>query len=85
MNSTLKLTASVCIPTYQREADLIETIEAAIKAQPLEIIVVDQTHDHDTTTIIRLNNFVDENKVTRTWFSRYGVIVTAKEKYVNDD
>jgi hypothetical protein len=30
-------------------------------------------------------NFVDENKVTRTWFSRYGVIVTAKEKYVNDD
>ncbi len=30
-------------------------------------------------------NFVDDNKVTRTWFSRYGVIVTAKEKYVNDD
>lgn len=63
MNSTLKLTASVCIPTYQREADLIETIEAAIKAQPLEIIVVDQTHDHDEMTIIRLNNFVDEGKI----------------------
>ncbi len=30
-------------------------------------------------------NFVDENKVTRTWFSRYGVIVTAKEKYINSD
>jgi len=30
-------------------------------------------------------NFVDDNNVTRTWFSRYGVIVTAKEKYINDD
>jgi hypothetical protein len=30
-------------------------------------------------------NFVDKNKVTRTWFSRYGRILTAKEKYENDD
>jgi GT2 family glycosyltransferase len=40
---------SVAIPTYGRDAVLVETITAllSLNPPPPELIVVDQTHQHD--------------------------------------
>jgi GT2 family glycosyltransferase len=49
-------TLTVAIPTYRREKVLIDTIEdlLALAPIPLEILIVDQTEQHDTSTEARL-------------------------------
>jgi GT2 family glycosyltransferase len=46
---------SVAIPTYQRELVLISTVEAVLEQDPEELLVVDQTreHDHEVAAALR--------------------------------
>ena len=57
---------SVVIPTYQREQVLLDTIQYLLNLQqpPAEIIVVDQTGDHEVSTQEQLNQW-DKNKEIR--------------------
>jgi len=46
------VTATLAIPTYNRESVLLDTLRSALKLKPkpLEILVIDQTPKHDKTT-----------------------------------
>jgi glycosyltransferase involved in cell wall biosynthesis len=52
-------TISVCIPTYGRDAVLIDTIESLLRLEPTaeEILVVDQSESHDDATGQRLDDW----------------------------
>jgi len=56
---------SVVVPTYGRERVLVETIEAVLTQEPppLEIIVVDQTAEHEAATEETLRRLADEKKI----------------------
>ena len=47
---------TIVIPTYGRDRVLVETIESllALESQPSEILIVDQTKEHDASTSQRL-------------------------------
>jgi GT2 family glycosyltransferase len=53
-----KLTVALAIPTYNREDVLVNTVKSALSLQPApdEILVVDQTAEHDETTKRFLND-----------------------------
>ena len=50
---------TIAIPTYRREAVLVETIARilALDGRPEEILVIDQTEDHDLDVMARLENW----------------------------
>lgn len=56
---------SVIIPTFRREAVLIETIKYlhGLSPAPSEILIVDQTVDHDQSTISMLEKFSDDGSI----------------------
>jgi GT2 family glycosyltransferase len=58
--NTRSLPVSVVIPTYRREAVLVESVEAllALEAPPAEIVLVDQTEAHEPQTEARLGALV---------------------------
>jgi len=64
VSSTVPL--SVVIPTYRREQVLLNTIQYLLNLQPppAEIIVVDQTGDHEVSTHAQLNQW-GKNKEIR--------------------
>src|SRR5205085_4668716 len=47
---------SVVIPTYQREGVLLDTIDYLLRLEPppAEILIVDQTPEHERETALRL-------------------------------
>lgn len=61
---------SVIIPTYKRERVLLETIRhvLALDPPPDELIVVDQTLDHETETTESLRNWEEEGTIR--WIRR---------------
>lgn len=61
-----KVPLSVVIPTYRREQVLLDTIQylRSLQAPPAEIIVVDQTGDHEVSIQEQLNQW-DRNKEIR--------------------
>jgi GT2 family glycosyltransferase len=56
---------SVVIPTYQREQVLIDTIEylSQLSPAPAEILVIDQTHNHESGTQNKLAGFQRDGKI----------------------
>lgn len=56
---------SVVIPTYRRETILIETISQLLKLQPgaSEILVIDQTEEHEAETQRRLEVWNQEHRI----------------------
>ena len=56
---------SVIIPTYKREQVLLETIEHILRLEPspAEIIVIDQTREHDPRTSAALTDLVENKKI----------------------
>ncbi len=56
---------AVAIPTFGREAVLIETLEylLGMSRLPTEVIVVDQTSNHEAATILRLNEMVEKGSI----------------------
>lgn len=59
---------SIIIPTYNRERVLCETLSSLMEnirtcGESFEVIVVDQTKQHEDTTISFLNKLVEENKI----------------------
>jgi GT2 family glycosyltransferase len=63
---------SVVIPTYQRERVLVETIDHLLKLQsgPAEILVVDQTVEHNPDTKLRLSELDSTGKIRWLRLSR---------------
>jgi GT2 family glycosyltransferase len=62
------LTLSIVIPTYRREAVLLDTIESLVKVMGnadgcLEILIVDQTEFHDPATDQRLEAWDQSGKI----------------------
>ncbi len=59
------LTVAVAIPTYQREEVLLETIEQVLAQEPPadEILVIDQTPDHEPSTVARLTAWQNLGKI----------------------
>src|SRR5512134_3333638 len=66
MGLVKKSLVSVVIPTYRREQVLLDTIQylRSLQAPPAEIIVVDQTRDHEVSIQEQLNQW-DRNKEIR--------------------
>ncbi len=60
-----KLTTSLVIPTYNREEVLINTLQSAfaLKPAPDEILVVDQTLEHEKTTERALKKMDQEGRI----------------------
>lgn len=56
---------SIVIPTYQRESVLLETVRHLLNQETLanEIIIVDQTLDHDPSTAMCLQKWHDEGVI----------------------
>jgi len=61
----LVLPVSVAIPTYRRERVLLETLDylLALELAPAEIIVVDQTLDHEAATTERLSSLDSKGRI----------------------
>ena len=57
MPANLKTGVSIVIPTFGREEVLCETVARAAELEPEEILVVDQTRDHQPATLERLHRF----------------------------
>lgn len=59
------LPISVAIPTYRREKVLLETLDylLALDSAPAEIIVVDQTLEHETATAQKLASLDSEGRI----------------------
>lgn len=66
---------TVVIPTYGREQVLIDSVCAllALETAPGEILLVDQTPDHDPETLSQLNQWESEGVVERITFSPPGI------------
>ena len=64
---SLPLSLSVVIPTYRREKVLLNTISALCKSEPqaAELIVVDQTRDHERETINQLLDWESRGVIKR--------------------
>jgi glycosyltransferase involved in cell wall biosynthesis len=60
----MKLT--VVIPTYNREQVLLDTLDQllALDCRADEILVIDQTPEHQAETNVRLKQLANENKIT---------------------
>ena len=54
---------SVAIPTYQREQILLDTINCLLRQEPSEIVLVDQTRNHEPTTELALTQLDREEKI----------------------
>lgn len=65
MSQFQNLPLSVVIPTYQRENILLTTIEflTELLSAPIEILVVDQTSDHEPATEKRLSQLQESGKI----------------------
>ena len=65
-----KLPVSIIIPTYRREKVLLDTVEflLALDARASEIILIDQTSDHENTTSERLAKWHVEGLIR--WIQR---------------
>ena len=59
------LPLTIAIPTYRREQVLIETIESLLALDPraAEILVLDQTADHEPQTEVMLRKWNEEGQV----------------------
>lgn len=53
-SSMVEAPLSVVIPTYGRDAVLVETIESVLSLNPHEVLVIDQTSSHEAATLARL-------------------------------
>jgi GT2 family glycosyltransferase len=53
------------IPTYRREQVLLDTIEFLLRLEPApaEILVVDQTEEHEAATVLRLETLEREGRI----------------------
>jgi GT2 family glycosyltransferase len=62
---TAALPVSIVIPTYRREAVLVQTVRALLAQQPAaaEIILVDQTERHDPATDAQLQDLAREGHI----------------------
>ncbi|MCX7835817.1 MAG: glycosyltransferase [bacterium] len=65
------LLVSLIIPTYQREQELIETLQCAIRQtyKPLEIILIDQTQHHSPNTLAFIQQHADQIQYHRPEFA----------------
>jgi len=54
---------TVAVPTYQRESVLVDTVDALASSGAAEILVVDQTLDHEPRTAARLREHADEGRI----------------------
>ena len=68
MNTQLSRQISIVIPTYRREEVLLESINALLNLEypATEIVVVDQTADHNPATISQLTEWHENGSVK--WF-----------------
>lgn len=57
---------SVVIPTFGREKVLLETISAlrGLHPHPLEVVIIDQTLDHEPSTLNQLKRYQIEEEIT---------------------
>ncbi|MGE0192640.1 MAG: glycosyltransferase family 2 protein [Planctomycetota bacterium] len=71
------LRASVVVPTYGREAVLCDTVAAimALEPPPLEVVVVDQTPQHEPATAERLEAWTRQGPLR--WLRRDRPCITA--------
>lgn len=60
-----RLPVSVVIPTYRRQLVLVETIDHLLAAEPApdEVLVVDQSPDHDVEVTRRLKTWADDGSI----------------------
>ena len=60
-----RVNLSVILPTYKRDKILCEVLNQLLDQNtlPLEIIVIDQTKNHDPDTQVILTNLIRENKI----------------------
>jgi GT2 family glycosyltransferase len=65
MSTTKDTSLTVAIPTYGREGVLIETINYLLKLEPrcFEILVLDQTPNHEAETIVALSSLHAEESI----------------------
>ncbi|MCO5044971.1 MAG: glycosyltransferase family 2 protein [Kiritimatiellae bacterium] len=56
---------SIAIPTFGREGVLLDTLDQVLAAKPAdaEVLVVDQTADHEVATLQRLQTWVDAGDI----------------------
>ena len=68
---------SVAIPTFGREQVLVETIKALLllNPPPSELIVVDQTHQHDEETDKQLAAWAEDEQISLVRLPRPSIIV----------
>jgi GT2 family glycosyltransferase len=59
------MTVCVTIPTYQREGVLVETIRQVVAQDPPadEVLVIDQSADHERSTLVALKAWQEEGKI----------------------
>lgn len=64
-DSSVQRTVCLAIPTYNREEVLVETLEQALRMDPLpdEILVIDQTLEHEPTTTSFLEKADKEKRI----------------------
>ena len=63
--SSVKAPISVAIPTYRRERVLVETLQylLALQPPPAEILVLDQTEQHEPETTVALKDLADAGSI----------------------
>lgn len=61
----MSLPISIAIPTYRREQVLLDTIDYLLALQPAasEILVLDQTENHEPSTELRLQELVESGSI----------------------
>src|SRR4051812_42964241 len=75
------LSLSVVIPTYRRESVLIDTLTAllALEPRPAEILVIDQTEQHEQRTERRLQELAQAGRIRHIRLNRASITAAMNE------